>query len=493
MHAGPVVSRGSFIAGRWRLPAAAGPFRVLESRSPADPEDVVGAFPYAEADVHEAVVAASRATRAFSALGVGQRVDLLRRFAEQLVSMSDELCLCLQREMGRPPWECRRETEGLLLRTRQTLSAADLLSDWGGTGLPGRVISRPLGAVAILGPAMLPLSTSHTHIAAALLAGNGVVWKPSPLCPATSQLYAEAWARCAPPSGVFNLVQGDDDTGALLGSHPALDGVVFTGTTAHGVALRRALCDRIELPLVLHLSAKNAAVVLQDADLQLAAYEIATGAFQSAGQRCTAISRALIHHEAMDEFLAHLLPICDSLRVGSPEDAPFMGPMLSEARLVRFQAVRAAAESAGAEVVLPGERLDRPGCFLSPSVHLIKRRLPEEPYQRDEHFGPDLALYPIRDFEDALPILDENPYGLCASLFTKNPSSWRRFCEEVRCGAVFWNRNSNAPSGRLPFGGIKHSGAGGRGGADAILSLRREVSVLTRHSEAVDVLPGTAP
>lgn len=485
-----VPARGRLAAGRFHLPET--PQGELVSRSPVDPADVVGVFPYGEQDVPDAVVAASRAARAWGARPPRERVAYLTPLRAELLRRMPELIAALQRETGRPTWECEREARGLLGRLDFTAAQAEgEVSDRVYGDMPARVISRPLGAVAILGPAMLPLSTSHTHILAALCAGNTVVWKPSPLCPASAQLYAEAALDAGLPSGVFNFVQGDDATGAALCAQPQLDGIVFTGAAHNGARLRRLLCERFDVQLVLHLGAKNAAVVLEDADVPLAAYEVVTGAFQSAGQRCTAMSRALVHEAVLDEFITAALAVCGALRIGPPGPDVFMGPMLGEARLRRFLAAMDGARAQGAEVVLPGARLAGPGAFVSPSLHVVHERDPAAPYQRDEHFGPDLAIYPVRDVDDALQLCDESPYGLCAALFSKSPVRWKRFAEEVRAGALFWNRGTGAPSGLLPFGGVKLSGSGGRGGADAMRPLCREVSLLGRTSEAIEALPGT--
>lgn len=485
-----VQALGRFCGGRFYAPAT--PAGLLERRSPADPQEGSGAFPFGEEDVDEAVTAAVRAARSWGARPLVQRSAALHRLRDALASRLGVIQDMLSLETGRPAWECQREAQGLLMRLDQTLrDAPEMLRDRSYQNLCGQVRLLPLGVVAITGPAMLPIGTSHTHVLAAVIAGNSVVWKPSPLCPASAQVYAEAWAAAELPPGVFNFVQGDDEVGRALALHAQVDAVVFIGTTAQGRALRRRVAEVFDRRLVLHLSAKNAAVVLEDADVDLAVYEIATGAFLSAGQRCTALSRALVHHEVLDEFMAKLLSLCASLRVGPPRSMPFMGPLLSEERCARFLRARAQAAEAQAEVILEGAPLDAtPGCFVTPSVHLVHQRLPNAPYQRDELFGPDLAIYPVRDIDDALPLCDSTPYGLCAALFTRTAPRWQRFQEEVRAGALFWNRSCNAPSGRMPFGGLGSSGDGGVGGAEAMRALCRQVSALGRSQEAIEILPG---
>ncbi|MCS6911999.1 MAG: aldehyde dehydrogenase family protein [Myxococcales bacterium] len=488
----PVPARGRLSGGRFWPPASV--VGELEVRSPADPADLVGVFPFGAEDVEEAVAAAARAARPWGASAVRERVAALSRLRPELQRRAPELVACLARETGRPLWECQREVQGLIGRLDQTLEAApEQLADRVWPDLPARVASRPLGVVVVIGPAMLPLSTSHTHIVAGLAAGNAVVWKPSPLCPASAQLYAQALHDADLPPGVVNVIFGDDQVGEALATHPRADAVVFTGRAANGARLRRLLLERYDLRLHLHLSAKNAAVVLEDANLELAAYEVATSAFQSAGQRCTATSRVLVHTAVLEEFLALLTAQCLQLRIGPPETEAFMGPLLSAARMEQFIAHRDAARADGAEVIVPGERLDRPGWFVSPSIHLIgqDRRRPDSVYQQQELFGPDLCVYPVRDIDEAFALCDGTDYGLCAALFSDTPLRWKRFTEEIRAGALFWNRGTASPSGLLPFGGEKRSGHGARGGADAVLALRREVSLLGRTSEAVERLPGT--
>ena len=489
---GDIVARGRLCGERFYLPHE--PRGELRSRSPVDPTDVLAVFPFGQEDVPEAVVAASRAARPWAQTALEQRLALLDDIRPELIRCAPELTRLMVRETGRPPWECQREVQGLISRIEQIRAdAPKLLTDRGYGDLPARVTSLPLGVVAVLGPAMLPLSSSHTHIMAALATGNTVVWKPSPHGPATAQLYAEILHLSGLPPGVFNMVQGDDPVGWELCHHPQVDAVVFTGSAEHGRALRRSFSARFEQKLILHQGAKNAAVVLEDADLELAAYEVVTSAFQSAGQRCTSTSRVLVHAAVLEEFVAQLIDLTVGLRVGPPTKDTFMGPMLSEARLQRFLQRVAEAKAQGAEPLRASERLDLPGYFASPSLHLIRQRQADSDYQQQELFGPDLAVYPVVDVDDALQLADGGPYGLCASLFTESPQRWRRFCEEVRAGSLLWNRGTASPSGRMPFGGAKASGYGGRGGADAMAVLRREVSLLGRTSEHIDYLPGTEP
>ena len=251
-----IVARGRLCGERFHLPQELR--GELQSRSPAEPSDVLGVFPFGTEDVPEAVVAASRAAGPWAQLELEQRLMLIDGIRPELIRCAPELTRLMVRETGRPPWECQREVQGLLSRIDQIRAdAPKLLGDRGYGDLPARVTSLPLGVVAVLGPAMLPLSSSHTHIIAALATGNTVVWKPSPHCPAAAQLYAEIMHLSGLPPGVFNMIQGDDTVGWELCHHPQVDAVVFTGSAEHGRALRRSFHERFEQKLILHLGAKK--------------------------------------------------------------------------------------------------------------------------------------------------------------------------------------------------------------------------------------------
>lgn len=460
---------GRFSAGAFHAPAAA--LGQLESRSPSDPSDVLGTFPYGEEDVDEAVAAAMQGSTRWRQTSLTMRINALRRLEKELATRLPELTLRLGREQGRPPWECGREGQGLVARLSHTLNGAkSALEDRGFDDLDARLAHRPHGVVAVLGPAMLPISTSHTHIVAALVAGNCVVWKPSHHAPAAAQLYTEALHAATLPPGAFNMVQGDDDVGRRLASHPGVDAVVFTGSRKHGLELRKALVMRPETPLILHLGSKNPAVVMENADLERAAREITTSAFLTAGQRCTALSRVMVHDAVLGAFLEHLLRAVKRLHIGAPTQSTFMGPMLSPGRRDAFLAVRERATAEGASLLYQGAA-PATGCFAAPSVHLVADRRLDSAYQRDEHFGPDLAVYPVKDFEDALEVAESTGHVLCASIFCNDRKRWDALSAELRVSNLFWNRGSTAPSGRLPFGG----GQGAPGGALALEALRRQV------------------
>jgi succinylglutamic semialdehyde dehydrogenase len=479
---------GLFADGAFRT--CESPTGQIERRSPADPDDVIGAFPYAEIDVDVAVDAARRAAPGWAATPLDDRLKALRALKSGFATHRAHLQISLEREGGRPRWEVTREVQALGSRLEFTTSLAKRILDDKTDGRWRRIASRPLGVVAIIGPAMLPLATSHQHIVAALAAGNTVVWKPSPLATASAQRYAEVVAAADLPPGVFNLVSGPGEIGARLAT-AGVDAVVLVGSTASGEKVRAGLGGDVAVRQIYHLGAKNAAIVTRHAMLELACYEIATSAFMSAGQRCSSLSRVFVEESVCDELVDGLLQVISGFTVGPPAERPFVGPMLSAGRLERFLSAMADAEAAGARAVLPGGQLERGGYFASPSVHVVEPAEGEDPYQDAEHFGPDLAIHPVANLGAAIRASNQSRYGLCSVLFSDDLDEWDRYAAEIEVGIALHNLGTHSISGRLPFGGIKASGQGGRAGLDAIRAMRRQLALQQRDSDVVDLWPGT--
>ncbi len=489
---------GPLLAGKFR--PCGNPSGQLERYSPADPGDFIGVFPFAASDVDDAVNAATTVARRWPRSRPHHRVATLRRLEASLRRRASELIVTMTRETGRPQWECTREVNGLSSRIQLTLETMGALGERLDPVVSGGVRSEPFGVVAILGPAMLPLATSHQHIVAAVAAGNAFVWKPSPLVPATAQLYAEALHDAGVDAA--NVVVGDDAVGAALAAHRGVDCVVFTGTMANGLRLREQGAQRLDQKQIFHVGARNPAVVIGRVAVELAAYEVVTSAFITAGQRCTALSHVYVERSLLDEFISNVVRVVGSISVGAPSAGSFYGPLLSPERLQRVEAVLATASRAGAETLIKGQRLDLEGCYLGPSVHLVEhKRGPRlvapavaseapAPYLTEELFGPDLAIHPVDSLDSAVRACNAEP-SLCAALFSDDSASWERFSRDVRSGNLLWNLGSHSVSGRLPFGGTSLGGQGERSGASAIMALRREVSFQERRADHVDLWPGT--
>jgi succinylglutamic semialdehyde dehydrogenase len=464
-----VIARGRFAHGRF-IAATAGA-RELALRSAADQDDVIGVFRCGVDDADDAVASAAAALAGWAGLAVDARIAALARIEPPLRQRLDELSATMQRELGRPAWECQRELDGLAPRIADLCALAR--SHLGEPERAGaaRMHHRPHGVVAVLGPAMFPIATSHHHILAALVAGNTVVWKPSPLVAASAQIYVEVLHAAGLPPGAINLVQGDAAAGQQLIAHPGVDAAVFAGSRDSAREIRRATCDRLDLTVMLHVGGKNPAIVLDGADLDRAAGELALAAFLTAGQRCTATSRVLVQAALLDPLLEALVTRARALASHLPG---IVGPMFSRERYEQFLGRLAAAQAGGASPVLrPETRLD--SLRVGPSIHLVTERDGAADYLSGELFGPDLAVEPVADLAAATARL-RGQGTLFASLFSSEPDSWQQFQREVRAGALLWNPAPVAVSGRLAFAA---PGAAERG-ARAVLAMTRR----TAHCDA---------
>jgi acyl-CoA reductase-like NAD-dependent aldehyde dehydrogenase len=477
-----VVPRGRLARGRFSVPAAIA--EQIELRSPANPSDVVAVFPVGEDDVDEAVASAAGALAAWRALSVDARATALARVETALAPLEAELQVRMQRELGRPAWECQRELAGLIPRLRDVLDQAREVLAERRTHATVRVERRPIGVTAILGPVMFPLATSHAFVIAALVAGNTVVWKPSPLAAASAQLYAEALASAGLPPGVFNLVQGGAAVGERLVGHARTDGAVFVGSAENARALRRATADRLELKTMFHVGAKNAAVVLEDADVATTVASLLQGAFATAGQRCGAIGRVLVEASVIEPFLDELAGACRRLEVGTGPRAAF-GPMFSRARVERFLERVAEAEASGARAIVPAEAR-RGSCFVGPSLHVIEDATRAARLGDQELFGPNLLVEPVADLDAAIARVRGGTY---AALFSQSRRAWSAFTGGVDAGALLWNHSPHALSARVAFA-VRGREASARG-PGALLSLTREAAAC--DAPTGDALPFAGP
>lgn len=440
------------------------------SEDPGDLMDPVGRIVVSPDAVDPAVAAAAKAFPGWSDLPFSRRIARMRSFQAILRKRKSALTTLTAREAGKPVREAEREIERLAGKVDEiiTLGLKRIrpYSVSVGRGVHGECRYRPLGVMAVIGPFNFPAHTPASHIVPALLTGNTVVFKPSELTPFVGQALAECFDEAGFPPGTFNLVQGGSQVGARLVAHPAVSGILFTGSTAAGQAIKKAA---LELPgklLALEMGGKNAAIVLRDASPDLAAKEAAVSAYSMAGQRCNATSRILVDRKAAKPFLDRFLEAVREVKIGySLEPDVLMGPLVSHDAAAKFQRYQRLAEEEGFETLVqgksPGSWGKRRGYYVTPSVHLCEQpsRNKSLHYRREEIFGPDVAIVLVRDEEEAVAINNEVPYGLITSVFTRSAKRFEKLFPRIDTGMVNFNRGTIFSSGKLPFGGTKASGS----------------------------------
>jgi len=466
-------SRPAFIAGRDRVEG-----QVVQAVSPIDRNIVLGEFPQADAAlVDEAVQAARAAFPAWRDMGWPRRVELLRAAADVLEERKWDVSIACLIEVGKSRLEAVGEVEEAIDLIRHYCAEMERSDGFREekTGASAAekcsVFLRPYGAFAVIAPFNFPVALSVGMISAALVAGNTVVFKPSDSAGLTGRLVIEALVAGGLPDGVLNLVQGSDETGKALVNHPRVDGFAFTGSNAVGMSiLRHAASSKGMRPVLAEMGGKNAAFVTASADLAVAASGVARSAFGLSGQKCSALAKAYVAREIMDDFLAALIETTNKLVVGDPRRREvFMGPVIDQAALDRFAKASSEAAAEGA-VVAGGKQLTggifESGPYVSPTI--VARLSSDHRINRDELFLPFMSILPLADLDSAIGDSNRSAYGLTAGIFTQEPSELDRFLNTIEAGVLYANRASGATTGAWPgfqtFCGWKGSGITGKGG-----------------------------
>ncbi len=335
-----------------------------------------------------------------------------------------------------------------------------------GKAVQAWTVREPVGVVAAITPWNSPLVLTAMKLAPALAAGCTVVHKPAELTSLTALRLAELMAEAGVPEGVMNVVTGEGTvTGSLLASHPDVDKIAFTGSTATGRAIVEASKSNLKR-VTLELGGKSPAIVLPDADLDLTIPGIANGIFFNGGQVCVANSRAYIHRSIFEKVLEGIAAYGSSLKMGHGLDRDNqLGPVVSPQQAEKIESYIKNAKQTGASIVCGGERFGSNGTFIQPTV--VTGTNNKMPIHCDEVFGPVLVAEPYDDIEEALAWGNDSQFGLASSIWTQDFSSAQRLSRRIQAGTVWINTHSMFDAS-LPIGGMKQSGYGRDSGKQAL-------------------------
>jgi acyl-CoA reductase-like NAD-dependent aldehyde dehydrogenase len=459
-----------FIDGKW----IRGSGDEIEVVSPTT-EEVLARFPLASvSDVDAAVLAARRAfdRGPWAQTSLDERLALVRAFRDLLHEEQERAAQLMTDEMGCPITQSRAILAGA------PIDITDAYLDVA-TSFPfkevryaptGRalVTREPVGVVAAIVPWNSPLGISVQKVVPSLIAGCTVVLKPASQTALTGFLFAELIERAGFPPGVVNTVPATREASETLMTHPGVDKVTFTGSTAVGRRIA-SLCGHDLRRVSLELGGKSAAVVLDDADLDRTAEELRMGAFRNSGQVCSLKTRVLVPERRQDELVSRLEALVASMPVGDPHsEMTQIGPMVTDSQLKGVEGYIASGREQGATLVTGGGRprgLDR-GWFVEPTLFANVR--PEMQIAREEIFGPVLSVLAYRDEEEAIAVANDSPYGLSGAVFTSDVGRGIAVASRIRTGAVEVN---GSPIGLgAPFGGFKESGIGRENGPEGLAS-----------------------
>ncbi|MFO7572537.1 MAG: aldehyde dehydrogenase family protein, partial [Gaiellaceae bacterium] len=423
------------------------------------------------ADVERAVVAAAAAQPAWAEQTAVARGDVLRELALLLRANREELAQIVVEETGKPVDLALGEADaaaemGFFVAGEGRRSYGRTLT----SSMPHRTVlttRQPLGVAALITSFNTPLPNIAWKAFPALLCGNAAIAKPSEHTPASALRFAELALEAGVPPGALNVVQGlGAEAGAALVEHEDVALVSFTGSATTGRWINETAGRRLA-KVCLELGGKNALVVCDDADLENAVRWSLASAFSNAGQRCAAASR-IVAFDGIYEGLRDRLVA--GARALEPE------PVISEASLARMLAAIDGARSAGASVLCGGERLDRPGWYLPPTV--VEGAAADSEISRTELFGPVTLLHRTRDLDDAVALVNDSPYGLTASIHTASLHRAMRFAEKAEAGVVVVNGGTHGSEPHMGFGGVKGSGTGWREAGVEALEVYSDLKVV---------------
>jgi acyl-CoA reductase-like NAD-dependent aldehyde dehydrogenase len=459
-------------AGEWfdKLDPANGKLLSRAARSRAD-------------DVAAAVESAKRLFPAWSDTPAVQRGLLLHRLVVGMQNRQEEIARIVAAETGKSYKDALGETGGAIQCGLFYASEGQRLYGRTSTsGSPNKyamTVRQPIGIAGLIIAANTPIANVAWKIFPALVCGNTVVLKASEDTPATAWIVGKIAQEIGLPAGVLNIVQGfGEEAGAPLVENPEVGVISFTGSTEVGRFIQRAAGPRFAR-ISLELGGKNALVVCDDADLENAAKWVLLSAFSNAGQRCASASRVIIFDSIYEKFRKMLIERTEKLRVGTADEDDF-GPVINEGQLKNMVAAVERARQSGADVLTGGGRLTdaahRAGFYMAPT--LIDGVAPQAEISECELFGPVAILYRVRDFEEALTLANNSPYGLTACIHTKSIHRAIRFCEKVQTGVAVVNAGTYGSEPHMPFGGRKQSGNGSREPGTEALNIYSELKDL---------------
>jgi len=470
----------NFIGGHWVEPDSG---EYFENRNPADRDDVIGRFPLSgKSDVDRAVESAKMGFAQWRRTPAPARGDILRIVGDIMTKRKEEVADAMTREMGKPLTETRGDvqegidtayyaaSEGRRLFGRTVPS--ELRSKW------AMSYRRPIGVAGLICPFNFPLAIPTWKMFPALVCGNACVFKPAEDVPHTGTLLVEILLEAGLPPAVIQLIHGrGEQAGKAIVEHPDIPLISFTGSTETG-RLVGETCGRMHKRLSLEMGGKNAQIVMDDADLDLALEGALWGAFGTTGQRCTATSRLIVQRKVHDKFLGMLVDRAKELKLGDGrKKGTDVGPLINEDSLRKVESYIDIGDREGAELLCGGDRPKKPakGNFFQPTIFAGVKQ--GSRLEQEEIFGPVLSVVKVKDADEAFAVNNGVRYGLSSSIYTRDVNTAFRALNELDNGITYVNAPTIGAEAHLPFGGVKQTGNGHREGGWEVYEFYSETKV----------------
>jgi alpha-ketoglutaric semialdehyde dehydrogenase len=477
----------NFIDGKWIEPLSG---NFSENRNPANTEDLIGLFPLSnQEDVTKAISAAKTAFKKWRLVPAPKRGDVLKRVGDLMLEQKDKIAFEMTREMGKVFDETKGDTQEGIDTAYYAASEGRRLF---GHNAPSELSDKmnlsfrmPIGVGGFITPWNFPMAIPTWKLFPALVCGNTCVFKPAELTPKTAHTLVELIDKAIVEvlgkdyiPGIINLVHGKGSVvGEVLTSHPDIDLISFTGSSPVGKRINEVAGKSLKR-VSLELGGKNAQIVMNDADLDLAIEAVLWGAFGTTGQRCTATSRLILHKEVYEKFLDKLAMRATKLKLGYGNNVGVdVGPLVSEAQRETVKSyVKIGIEEDKAEMIIGGEEASdgdlSKGWFYKPTI--FKNVTRDMRIAREEIFGPVLSVLKTESLDDAIDILNDTPYGLSSSIFTRDINSAFRAIRDIKAGITYINGATIGAEAHMPFGGVKETGNGHREGGWTVYDFYTE-------------------
>jgi acyl-CoA reductase-like NAD-dependent aldehyde dehydrogenase len=469
----------NFINGEW-VESRTG--KAYENRNPANTDELIGMFVSSSAeDVDAAVEAAKEAYKSWRLVPAPKRAEILFRAAELLLQRKEEFSKDMTREMGKVLAEARGDVQEAIDMTYYMAGEGRrLFGQTTPSELPNKFamsMRQSIGVCGMITPWNFPMAIPSWKMMPALISGNTVVLKPAEDTPLSAYHLVQVLMEAGVPRGVVNLVSGDGpNAGAPLSAHKDVPVVSFTGSTAVGRVIAQTCAPDFK-HCSLEMGGKNIIIVMEDANLDLAIDGAIWGGFGTSGQRCTAASRLAVHKSVYHEFVERFVKGVKSLKVGNGLDpSTDMGPCINEQQLKTVMNYVEIGKNEGAKLLTGGNRLDSgefaKGWFHEPTV--FGDCSPKMRIAQEEIFGPVVSVIPIHGLDEALDVANGVPYGLSASIYTRDVNRAFRATRDLYTGIVYVNAPTIGAETHLPFGGTKQTGNGHREAAVAAIDFFTE-------------------
>jgi len=468
----------NYIGGTW-IESRSGD--TFERRNPANGELVATFTKSGSADVDDAVEAANKAYRSWRLYPAPKRGEILFKAARLLEERKDELAAEMTEEMGKVIAETKGDIQEAIDMTYYMAGEGRRMY---GQTTPSELrnkfnmsVRKPIGVAGLITPWNFPMAIPSWKMMPAIMTGNTVVLKPATYTPKLSVRLIEILEEAGLPDGVVNIVLGTGaDVGDPLATHPGVPLISFTGSTDTGVAVATEAA-RMNKRVTLEMGGKNAVIVMDDADLDLAVDGILWSAFGTTGQRCTTCSRVIVHESVKSELADRLSARAGKLKLGNGLDESVdVGPVVSESQLQAIQGYVGIGKKEGAKLAAGGEVAAdgalAQGFFHQPTIFTDVDRTMR--IAREEIFGPVVSVIPVDSLNDAIEVVDSVKYGLSASIFSADVNSVFRAMQDIDTGILYVNAGTTGAEIHLPFGGTKGTGNGHREAGTAALDFYTE-------------------